>query len=455
VKRLLLIAYYYPPREAIGSVRPAGLAKYLPQFGWEPIVLTPALPQRQPSPNVVETGYREVLAVWKERFGLDPGKGLHEQLELRESSKPGGHLWHTRAVSWLKSWLTYPDIAKGWLPFGRAAIQELASRHPIDVIVSTSPPISCHLLAADAKAMLHCPWIADCRDMIEATESGSRFLLWRLAALERRTLKKADALVTVSLPWAEKLQKQYPSKPVASITNGFDADDFAVAAGDLTKTFTITHTGDLYAGRRNPTLLFEGLSQLFSEGTLPRGQVRVRFFGPADTWLKAAVARYHLEEVVEILGSVPRQEALLHQRESQILLLLGINIPVYSGGVPGKLFEYLAAGRPSLAFGGEPGVIGQILDETGAGKYVTTKAELCAFLTQAYAEFRDRGNVSYRGNATAIERYTQREMARKFAQTLDASLAQDSGAKARPSMFRSKEPLGELAADSLSDCAKR
>ena len=116
--------------------------------------MTPRLPGRLPSPQLLETDYRDVLGAWKERFWLDPGKGLHEQLELSESSRPGGYLLHTRAVYWLKSWLTYPDTTKGWLPFGREAIRQLAQREQVDVIVSTSPPISCHLLGAEAKEIL-------------------------------------------------------------------------------------------------------------------------------------------------------------------------------------------------------------------------------------------------------------------------------------------------------------
>ena len=207
-----------------------------------------------------------------------------------------------------------------------------------------------------------------------------------------------------------------------------------------------------YTGWRDPTLLFEALSQLFSDGVLPRNQVRVRFFGPADPWLMTAIARYHLEEVVEVQGPVLPEEALRHQRESQVLLLLGINIPIYSGGIPGKLFEYLAAGRPILAFGGERGVVEQLLEETGAGKFVAAKAELCTFLTKAYAEFRARGNVSCQGSPAAIDRYSHREMARKFAQTLEATLAGNSLAESRPVVLEAvRKAHGESAAMPVSE----
>ena len=435
MKRVLVIAYYYPPRAGIGGVRPAGLAKHLPEFGWEPVILTPTLPPgKRPPAYVIETGYQDVLGSWKIRFGMNPNMSLHKQLNLRQSSEPGSYRRNTKAIRWLRSWLVYPDEFKGWLPFGRDAVRQLGQREQVDAILSTAPPMTSHLLGAEAKKILRRPWVADCRDMLDAAECRSRFLRKRLASLEGRKLRQADALVTVSLPWANYLRQQYPGKPVFGITNGFDPEDFAGKSGELTKTFTITYTGDLYLGRRDPTLLFIALEELFGQGILPREQVRVRFFGPADPWLATAIERFHLQKVVEVHGSVPRTEALRHQRESQVLLLLGIDVAIYSGGIPGKLFEYLAAGRPIVAFGGERGIVEELLAETGAGEFVAAKAELCSFLARAYTEFRAKGRVSYRGNQAAIDGYSHREMAKRFAQALDATQEGNRSACPRPSV---------------------
>ncbi len=427
MKRVLVIADDYPPRPGVGGIRPAALAKYLPEFGWETVILTPELPPGKGSGAcVIETGYQDVLGTWKARVRMNPNRGLHEQLNLRQSSKPGSQRWNTKVIRWLRSWLIYPDQFRGWLPFGRDAIRHLAQRVQVDAIVSTAPPLSSHLLGAEAKNILHCPWVADCRDMPEAADSGSRFLQKRLAALERKKLRQADALVTVSSPWADHLRQQYPCKPVFGITNGFEPEDFADKSGELTKLLTITYTGELYLGRRDPTPLFEALEQLFNRGVIPREQIRVRFFSPPEPWLTAAAERYHLQGVVEECGWAPREEALRHQRESQLLLLLGLDAPIYSGGIPGKLFEYLAAARPIVAFGGERGVVEELLAETGAGRFLPGKLELCDFLTRAFEEFRTTGRVSYQGSQAVIDRYSHREMVRKFAQVLD-SIEVDGG----------------------------
>lgn len=431
MSRVLLITYYYPPRRGIGGLRPAGLAKYLPEFGWEPLVLTPALPPgAKPRAQVVETGYQDVLGRWKSLFGLDSDRGLHEQLELPQSLSPGRDLLHSKAIYWLKSWLTYPDLSKGWLKFGREEILKLQPSGSIDVILSTAPPITCHLLGLEAKRILDRPWVADCRDLF--VPSGGGKVHARLGrSLEKRTLRHADALVTVSEPWAELMRTFYPDRPVADIVNGFDAEDFASVPTELIETFSITYTGELYRGRRDPSPLFEVLAELLESGAMVRERVSVRFYGSIDPWLKAAIERYGLRGVVKACGPVPRQEALLHQRESQINLLLGIEMPYYSGGIPGKLFEYLAAGRPILGLGTEQGVVGEILRRTSAGVFTTTKEEVREFVLSAYREFLGTGKVAYRGSQAAIDKYTHREMARKFSHVLTDTNDRFSAARSR------------------------
>ena len=88
--RVLLITFCYPPTQVIGSVRPAGLAKFLPEFGWETVVLTPKVKRTASDPAVIETEYRDVVDAWKARFGLDGKRSVHQQLGLPVSSQPGG-----------------------------------------------------------------------------------------------------------------------------------------------------------------------------------------------------------------------------------------------------------------------------------------------------------------------------------------------------------------------------
>lgn len=423
LRRVLLIAFAYPPVQIVGSVRPAALAKYLPRFGWEAMVLTPRLQgTRRQSESIVETEYRDVLEDWKARFHLDRKRGLHEEFGLPLSKKPGAIPVHTRALDLAKYVLSYPDSAKGWIPFALAAVQEIGRQNlDIAAIVTTSPPISCHLIGREAKNILGCPWIADLRDLWTQNlgEHRSNFLQ---IGLEKRTLRKADALVTVSDPWASRLVRRYPEKKIWTITNGFDPDDFDSPAPALTEEFSITYTGELYAGQRDPTMLFDVLSDLIKDGTIPASELRVRFYGRIEAWLPALIERFGLNDVVALNGPTPRLEAVAHQRESQILLLLPWSNPKETGHHSAKLFEYLAAARPILAIGGAPGVITKTLQTAAAGFHALSKAQVREFLLTAYANYKKKGYVPYAGERQAVEEYGHPNMARRFAQVLDSAV---------------------------------
>ncbi len=420
--RVLLIAFRYPPTEAIGAMRPAALAKYLPQLGWQVTVLTPKVKQRAADPRLIETDYQDVIANWKNRLGLDGKVGVHEQLGLPVSSKPRSNFLHTSVLDLAKNVIAYPDETKGWIPFALSEIEQLRDRRTkIDAILTTAPPITAQLIGCKAKQILGCPWVADFRDLWSQNLASPHPVLRSLqAGLERRTLKTADALVTVSKPWAECLQKHHPAQTVLTIENGFDPDHFNALSKELTRKFTITYAGRLYQGQRDPKLLFEVLADLINEEVMRPEDVQVRFYGPVEPWVTAQVQQYGLDHVVAVHGLVPRSESLQRQAESQVLLLLGWADPRETGQHSGKLFEYFGASRPILAIGGSRGVLTEALDETHAGVHALSKEQVRNFLVKAYGEFKATGHVPYQGEETAINRYTHFRMARQFADLLNS-----------------------------------
>lgn len=421
-RKVLLIAYYYPPSEAIGAMRPRGLAKYLPEFGWEATVLTPQAKGRVPSPSalVVETGYRDVMQDWKRRLRLNPDKGAQQQIFGGESNG-NGKTWRARGMELAKDLLAYPDDLKGWIPFAACALDQLKRQSGFDAIISTAHPVSCHLIGARAQRLLQCPWIADFRDLWcgNANDFGKGILGPLHRRLERKTLSAADILVTVSSPWAQDLQRMHPDKRVESITNGFDPDDFTAEEFVPDKVFSIVYAGSLYAGKRDPTTFLTALKTLVEQNAIPKNEVRVRFYGSREPWLEERVRELQLEGVVEFPGRVPRADALRFQQSAQILLLLGWNGTTSDGVYTGKVFEYLNAGRPILLCGGERGVASELMCETQAGEYLASSDEIQRFLLNAYAEYRQFGRVSYRGRKDVIATYSHRQMAGAFAGLLD------------------------------------
>jgi len=433
LRRVLLIAFAYPPVQIVGSVRPAALAKYLPRFGWEAIVLTPKLRgSRRQSKAIVETEYRNILEDWKARLHLDRDRGVHERFGLPVAQKPGALPVHTRALDLAKYILSYPDPTKGWTPFALDAVRELRRQNvEIDAIVTTSPPISSHLIGREAKDILGCPWIADLRDLWTQNLGERKSNLLQIG-LEKRTLRQADGLVTVSDPWASRLERRYPEKKIWSITNGFDPDDFDSPAPALTREFSITYTGELYAGQRDPTILFEVLSDLIKDGSIPASELRVRFYGRIEAWLPALIEKFGLTDVVAVNGPTPRTDSVAHQRESQILLLLPWSNPKETGHHSAKLFEYLAAARPILAIGGARGVIAETLQAANAGVHALSNAQVREFLLSAYGSYKTIGHVPYSGKKQAVEEYGHPNMARRFAAVLDSVV--DGAKSRRPSL---------------------
>jgi glycosyltransferase involved in cell wall biosynthesis len=419
MRQLLLITFWYPPSKMVGAVRPAALVKYLPQFGWETLVLTPRIDGAcRQSKMLIETGYKDVLQDWKARLRLSRKRTVHEQFGLPSATRPGSVPTPTRVLNFVRYLLSYPDRLKGWIPFALSAVEEIRRQNRrIDAIVTTFPPIPVQLIGPRAKSLLGCPWIADFRDLwtqnLAAPRHSRQFIQ---IGLEKRTLGQADALVTVSAPWADRLRERYPNKKVFTITNGFDPDDFCPPPPAVTREFSITYTGQFYSGQRDPTALFEVVRDLVKVGAIAASDLRIRFYGSVEPWLHTLVQEYGLNKVVELNGSLPRPEAIERQRESQILLILPWDDP---GHHSAKLFEYFAAARPVLAVGGRWGVLTQALEETQAGVHALSEAQLRDFLLNAYAEYKKHGRVSYSGNRQAIERYSHPEMARSFSRVLD------------------------------------
>jgi len=427
MKKVLVITYYFPPRPEIASVRLRGLAKYLPAFDWEPVVLTATLPgPPEPRFSVVQTPYPgDATARFKKKVFPDPTRGLLEQVGVEPTTSKGKYSHASLLGTLARGIVAYPDDQKGWCPFAVEAGCKLIDDLGIDAIISSSAPVTTHIIAKQLKARYSLPWIADLRDLWTQNHyyTYGPFRKWLERRLEIETLAQADSLVTVSEPLAQTLSTLHYDKPVYSIPNGFDSDE--VEPASLTKEFTITYSGTLYQGMRDPKPLLKALNNLIGEGAMDPNTIRVRFFGPSQYWLEQEIKKYHLERVVSQCGVVPREIALANQRESHILLLLNWTHPAEAGVYTGKIFEYLAAQRPILALGGLGGVVKELLEKTSAGIHVSKPEELERALLNYYSEYRSTGKIGYHGLADHIQEYSHRKMAAKFAQVLEGVTSKD------------------------------
>ena len=261
MRKVLLISSSFPPTNVIGAIRPYKLSKYFPRFGWEPIILTPKVPGKRPSGvRIIETERPNIVEAVKAIVGMNTKQGLFEQLDTGAPSRSAVPRERGRVVKLIKDVVYYPDSQGGWYkPAFEAACKFLEKEH-VDAMMSTSPSVVSHMVAIKLKRKYDIPWIADFRDLWTQNHYYEKNALIRVIERghEKRTLSRADVFVAVTNPFAEALKQRYPEKIVHCITNGFDYDDFSAIVPRVTDTFSITYTGGLYNGKRDPSFPHSG-----------------------------------------------------------------------------------------------------------------------------------------------------------------------------------------------------
>jgi len=417
MKKVLIISFFFSDKSIIGAVRPNGLAKFLPEFGWEPVVLTVESETKSKHQfTVIETPYVDLFANWKKRFRLNENKSVKENLGL-----PTRHDFLIDfALDIWNEIFAFPDANIGWYKFAVSQANELLRENKFDAIISTSRPATTHLIAKDLKMKYGTPWIADFRDLWTQNHTYSFSPIRKLfeRKLELETLSEADLLTTVSKPLAENLRKVHKNKDIYVIPNGFDPDQMSTG-NILTKDFSITYTGSIYKRKQDPIPFFKALSGLILEGSINEGDISVNFYGDNINWIENDIAKFGLHDIVKVNRLISRDKAIEKQKESQILLFLSWNDPQEKGICTGKIFDYISSQRPILSVGSSGGAIENLLRITQSGTQANNSDEIIRTLTESYREFKLDGKVNYRGVNSEIDKYNHREMARKFAKILN------------------------------------
>jgi glycosyltransferase involved in cell wall biosynthesis len=358
--KLLLVTLYFPPSGGGGVQRPLKFATYLPALGIETHVLAPD------DPKWVHSDSELVLPtqawVHRARYFGPGGRRIADELHGRS-----GLDLALRRASTIGRRLLVPDENVTWNATAIPKAIAIARREGIDVVLTTSPPGSVHLIGAAVKRATGAKWVADLRDSIalhphRATEGmGARAKQKARAGIAHLVARQADAIVTAADAITEETRGLDPRASVVTIANGSDFDDFAGLEYRRTERFRLTHTGSFF-GHRDPKPFLRALAASGLQ------DVTVRFVGDFRPGDREFLDSLELGERVEIIDYVPRRESLRLQRESDALLLL---IPEAGGrgrGVlSGKVFEYLAAERPILAVVPPDGAAAGLIRDTGAG----------------------------------------------------------------------------------------
>jgi glycosyltransferase involved in cell wall biosynthesis len=410
MRRVLVIAYYFPPFGGAGVQRTLKFVKYLPEFGWQPVVLTVK----------EQVAHLRDLSLEEDIPSSTP---IHRTLAVLP---PPWLPWRLR--NFVSRWLLLVDEQLGWLPFAVTRGKQLVRQGGIQAIYTTSTPYTDHLIGYLLKQQTRLPWAADFRDpwVDNPVLAFASRVHRRLAGqLEQRVFHTADQIIVNTEPACELYRRKYSrldSGRLITIPNGYDPADFvqgvALPPGDPTR-FKVVHVGSLYGRRRTSRSFFQALQHMFDTGGLPRDRIEVLFVGNAGKETEELVKAYGMADIVNLIGYVPHRQSVLRLLGADLLLL----IPTSGSGsevfLPAKIFEYLAAGKPILAIA-SPGAAADLVREAQAGVVVDPEevGEIAAQITVLYQQW-ERGELNITGNRGVVARYERYHLTGQLARVLD------------------------------------
>jgi glycosyltransferase involved in cell wall biosynthesis len=397
VRKVLLVTYHFPPSGAVAVHRMLGLVRYLPKFGWQPIVVAPPRVPWEPEDASLLEQVPAGTVVERVPF---PSGFLGK---VARYLSPDGH----------------------WLWKARVACRRVIREHRPAAIITSSPPGCVHLAGLRMHHQFGLPWLADFRDpwvtnaVIPRWSLGWRWERWQ----EAKVMRQATALIA-NTPLNERgWAAAFPdlAGKIVTITNGFDPERFVASPRPHGQPLTILHAGELYH-ERDPRPLLDALRDLQAQGG-GRG-VQLEFLGRLSGHrfdLAQEVRDRSMENAVHIAEMVPYTEALERMMRADILLI--VNSPGYRIGVPAKLYEYLGAGRAILALAELDSDIAWVLRESGVLHRIAPPLDVPR-IKQAVVELVEavQSGVPAVPNPAALEQFTRERMARKFAECLDRSV---------------------------------
>ena len=435
MKRVLIITYYWPPSGGSGVQRWLKMSKYLPENGWQPVIYTAkdaeypvedtSLEQDvAPEAEVIRRPIVEPYSFYKKFLGIKKGEKVKAGF-INEGAKKSG--WKENLSVWLRGNLFIPDARCWWVKPSVRFLKKYLKEHPVDAIISTGPPHSMHLIAMALHKKLNIPWVADFRDPWTDIDFYKDLKLTRCAdrkhhRLEHQVLTEATKVVTIGWDCAKGLES-HGAKDVAVITNGYDFVETCHGASlqeneqnHATLPFTMSHIG-IIGANRNSESFWQAVSEIVE--TFPETSLRIRLIGQIDNSVIESIKSHNIEKYVEIIPYIPHNQVIEKQQKSDVLLLFVNNTPNAKGILTGKLFEYMASGRPILSIGPEDGDSAYILNETKTGVTIgfEDKEKMKTVIQDIYNKHLE--NKLIVNESKGIEKYSRKALAGEFVKLLE------------------------------------
>ncbi|TMU56320.1 glycosyltransferase family 4 protein [Flagellimonas algicola] len=418
MRKVLVIAYYWPPAGGPGVQRWLKFVKYLRDFNVVPVVYVPENPHY---PLVDENLLSEVpknvqilKRPIKEPYGwaslLSKKKTRTISSGIIPEKKPSSL---EKILLWVRGNLFIPDARKYWVKPSVKFLAGIIQKEGIKTIITTGPPHSLHLIGLELKTKMDVQWISDFRDPWTTIGYHKKLRLTSISQkkhrdLEKKVLTNSDKIVVTS----KTTQLEFESltnRPIKVITNGFDE---VLSPLELDSKFTISHLGSLLTGR-NPIALWKVLRELVNERPEFAKHLIIQLAGVVGEEVWESIGQHGLQPYTHQLGYLPHKQVVELQQKSQILLLLEIASEETKGIIPGKLFEYLNARRPILALGPKDWEAGRMVQETKAGisLSVADAQALKNVLLDWFEQF-EKGALS--ANSIGIEKFHRRELTKEL-----------------------------------------
>lgn len=417
--KVFIVSYFFPPSRGMGSLRMEKLVKYLPEVGFEPLVLTGG-----------EYGEKQ-MGVFRPPFDLMSIFSTLRKKYIRSlfsnlknlNGKDGKQVEIVNRRGMFRSDKMI-DVYLYWVIPAVILGLDILKRYNPDIIFSSHTPPSSVIVASILQKYSGLPWVAEFRDLWAndpyETQTSAIDILDNL--LESFFLKNSRALVATTNTAANILRSAY-NKPTYVVYNGFDECDYPDKV-KLTDQFTITYTGTIIPGIRKPDSLFKAVRMLSAENKISPQNFRIRFYGPEyNTIIYQIANKYQVQEFCDIQGPISYKESLNRQCESSILLLVELNDQRANVSIPGKLFEYLGANRPILCLGYDAGSIANILHETKQGVVLNDPEKIYTFLLDHYSKWGGDHSKEFKiERSSKIQQLNRYSMAKKLAGIFEKNL---------------------------------
>jgi len=422
-KKVLIITYYWPPAGGPGVQRALKFVKYLPQFGWEPVVLTVLNPDSPNEDVSLLNDIPEGTKVYKTK-SLEPFELYKKFTGKKSDSKiPNDILLNKKNVSlkdkiaqWVRLNIFIPDAKIGWKRFAVKKGIEIIKKENIDIIFTTSPPQTVSLIGKKLSQKTGVKWVADFRDpWMEIVYYQNVKRSWLTTKidymLEKKVFTSANAIVTISNDMIRLFKEKSNNQKFYLIPNGFDNSDFTKNLETKNDNFTIAYTGSI-SKDRVPHVLFSALNKLNKVDGIKN--LRFNFAGKYCQEFEDEIKKYNLESISDLRGFVPHKESTQILQNADVLLLVVDNVKNNKGFLTGKLFEYMGTKKPIFAIGPIDGDAHNFLKESNSGAMVGYADDDGAYklLKETYNNWIEGNNIY----TFDVQQFSRKNLTEKLAE---------------------------------------